>query len=81
MNNLINVRTNIIYLKVDGEFKKYNELVFLVDSPKYKYLSGSNDITRENEVKEFRFCVGEKSLDSLIEALKLIKDAKEEDLV
>ncbi len=86
MNSLISIRTNIIYEKVnkendlhEDEYKRFNELIFLVDKPVYKF-SNEGEIIRERVIEEFRFIVYEKNFDTLIKMLTNLKDATEKDL-
>lgn len=80
MSTLIDIRTNILYNKdKENNFKKFFEIVFLVDKPKYSQ-TNSNEIIRERAVEEFRFNVSEKGLESLIETLAKIKDIDESQL-
>ncbi len=86
MNTLISIRTNIIYEKLEkendlheDEYKRFNELIFLVDKPVYKF-SNEGEIIRERVIEELRFVVSEKNFDTLIKMLTTLKDAKENDL-
>lgn len=81
MNKLLSIRTNIIYLKnKKDEFIKMNELIFLIQSPKY-YTTRENDVVKDSEVKEFRFTVSEKFFDSMIEFLSELRKSNETDLI
>ncbi len=86
MNHLISIRTNIIYAKKKkenetdaDEYKKFHELIFLVDKPTYRRTNDS-DIVREREVEELRFNVSDKAFDEMIKLLVKLKDIKEEEL-
>lgn len=83
MGALISVRTNIRYAKevVDGkdEFKRNQELVFLVDKPEYSF-TNEGTVVRSRAIDEFRCDVGEKGLEQLIELLNKLKDAEPSDL-
>jgi hypothetical protein len=86
MNHLISIRTNIIYAKKKkenetdkDEYKKFHELIFLVDKPTYRR-TNSGDIIREREVEEFRFNISNKGFDEMIKILMKLKDIKEEEL-
>lgn len=79
MNHLISVRTNIIYSKTIEEFKRFQELIFLVDQPTYRF-STEGEIIRERQVAELRFTVSDKTFDELIKILLKLKDAEESDL-
>jgi len=50
MNQLISVRTNILYTKVGEEYIKLNELVLLVDEPSYKR-TNDGEVIRERGIK------------------------------
>lgn len=83
MGALISVRTNIRYAKVvvDGkeEFKRNQELVFLVDKPEYSF-TNEGTVVRSRAIDEFRCDVGDKGLEQLIELLTKLKDAEPSDL-
>jgi hypothetical protein len=83
MNTLISIRANIIYTKeiVDKKevYNKHQEMVFLVDKPKYRY-SNEGNVIRERGVEELRFIVSEESFDSMIDVLAKIKDVEPEEL-
>jgi hypothetical protein len=79
MNHLVSVRTNIMYKKVKEEYKKYFELILLVDKPSYKKTNDGEAI-RERGIDEQRFIVSEEAYDKLIEMLKEIRIAKDDDL-
>ena len=79
MNQLISVRTNILYTKVGEEYIKLNELVLLVDEPSYKR-TNDGEVIRERGVKELRFTVTEKAFEDLILFLTDLKNAGEGDL-
>ena len=79
MNQLISVRTNILYTKVGEEYIKLNELVLLVDEPSYKR-TNDGEVIRERGVKELRFTVTEKAFENLILLLKALKNTSEGDL-
>jgi hypothetical protein len=80
MNQLISVRTNILYTKVGEEYIKLNELVLLVDEPSYKR-TNDGEVIRERGVKELRFTVTEKAFEDLILFLTDLKNAGEGDLL
>jgi len=87
MNTLLSIRTNILYCKKDKknkedayEFVKHNELIFLVDKPKYTQTNGG-EIIRERAVEELRFTVSEKAFETLIEHLIKVKDLDESELI
>ena len=86
MNHLISLRTNILYAKKakkeetePDEFKRYQELIFLVDKPNYRY-STEGEIVRERGIEEVRFTVSEKAFDELIKLLVKLKDVEESEL-
>lgn len=86
MNTLISLRTNILYSKKEkkakedeDEFVKHNELIFLVDKPKYTR-TNSGEIVRERAVEELRLTVSEKDFDELIKILIKLKDIDESEL-
>jgi len=76
MNHLISVRSNVLYAKVEGEFKMSHELIFLLDKPTYRR-TNDGEIVRERGIEEARFIVNENGLEALIEVLKGLKDAGE----
>ena len=81
MNNLMSIRTNILYSKKeDGSFQRYQELIFLVDKPKYNY-SNAGEIIRERSLEEMRFVVSDNSFEQMIKLLETLKNADEKDLV
>lgn len=72
MNYLIDVRSNVLYKKDEnGDYIKFNEIILLVDKPKYKF-TNEREITRERDIEEFRFMVIDSNIEGLIEALKSI---------
>ena len=86
MNHLISVRTNIIYAKKkkkdeneQDEYKRFQELIFLVDKPNYRY-SNEGEIVRERGVEEVRFTVSERAYDELIKLLVKKQSIDESDL-
>lgn len=86
MNHLISVRTNIIYAKKkkkdeneQDEYKRFQELIFLVDKPNYRY-STEGEIVRERGVEEVRFTVSERAYDELIKLLVKKQSIDESDL-
>jgi len=86
MNTLISVRTNVIYskkkkkdTKEKDEFIKYQELVFLVDKPTYRY-SNEGETIRERGLDEVRFTVSQPAFEQLIELLKKLKESDGTDL-
>lgn len=86
MNHLISVRTNIIYAKKKkqdekepDEYKRFQELIFLVDKPNYRY-STEGEIVRERGVEEVRFMVSERAYDELIKLLVKLQSIDESDL-
>ena len=86
MNHLISVRTNIIYSKKKkqdekepDEYKRFQELIFLVDKPNYRY-STEGEIVRERGVDEVRFTVSDRAFDELVKLLVKLKDVDESDL-
>ena len=86
MNHLISVRTNIIYSKKKkqdekepDEYKRFQELIFLVDKPNYRY-STEGEIVRERGVDEVRFTVSDRAFDELSKLLVKLKDVDESDL-
>lgn len=79
MNHLLSIRTNIMYAKNGDDYKRYQELIFLVDKPTYRQTNGG-EIVRERSVDEFRFTVSEKAFDELVNVLQKLKDADESEL-
>jgi len=79
MNDLISVRTNILYSKEGDEYKRWQELIFLVDKPQYRY-STEGKIIQERSVEEVRFTVSHMAFEELIQILTKLKNAKESDL-
>jgi hypothetical protein len=49
MNHLISINTNIVYSKEEENYKKFFELVFLIDQPKY-IRSNAGELVRERVV-------------------------------
>lgn len=86
MNHLISVRTNIIYAKKKkrdeeepDEYKRFQELIFLVDKPNYRY-STEGEIVRERGIEEVRFTVSESAYDELVKLLVKLQDIDESEL-
>jgi len=79
MNHLISVRTNILYSKDKEEYKRWQELIFLVDKPQYRY-STEGEIIRERSVEEVRFTVSDTAFEELLQILSKLKTAEESDL-
>lgn len=80
MNSLISVRTNIIYSKAEnGEMKRHQELIFLVDQPEYRR-STEGEIVRERGIKELRFTVSEGGFKQLMEILAKLQTVEESEL-
>lgn len=86
MNELIQVRTNIFYLKNKAKDKKgndqfirHNEIILLIDQPKYTH-TNSGQIVRDRGVDELRFCVAKDNLDALIKTLEQLRDVDESEL-
>ncbi len=84
MNQLISISQNNYYIKTkdkDGadKFKKYIELVFLVDKPNFIY-SNEGEVVRERLLERLAVTLDEKHLDVLILKLLEVQKAKEEDL-
>ncbi len=79
MSQLISVRTNIFYSKVGEEYKRNQELVFLVDKPTYKF-SNEGEVIRERGIEEVRIMVGESAYDQLLEILTKFKTIEESEL-
>lgn len=79
MSQLISVRTNIFYSKVGEEYKRNQELVFLVDKPTYKF-SNEGEVIRERGIEEVRIMVGEYAYDQLLEILTKFKTIEESEL-
>jgi hypothetical protein len=80
MKKLVSITTNILYGKKKNqneyEFVKHYELIFLLDTPKYRY-SNEGEIIRERGLDEMRFTISENDLENLIKLLKEIKDIDE----
>ena len=79
MSQLISVRTNIFYLKVEEEYKRNQELIFLLDEPKYSF-TNEGEVLRERRIKEVRMMVSQTAFEQMIEILTTLKDVKETDL-
>lgn len=86
MKRLLQIRTNIYYTKkpkkTDSEpdiFDKHHELVILLDQASYSY-SNSQEVVRERQVEEIRFCIADENFDKFIDILTKLKEVKEEDL-
>lgn len=86
MNTLLSIRTNILYSKKKkennedaDEFIKHNELIFLVDKPKY-IQNNEGNIVRSRGVEELRFTVSEKAFEALIKLLTELKNTDESGL-
>lgn len=79
MSQLISVRTNIFYSKNGDEYKRNQELIFLLDKPTYKF-SNEGEVVRERGIEEVRMMVTESGLEQLIEILQRFKNVTEDDL-
>lgn len=80
MKHLISIRTNIMYSKdKEEEYKKFFELIFLVDVPQYR-ISTEGGIVRERGVEEQRFIVSESAYDSMMDLLETYRNAEPKDL-
>lgn len=86
MNHLVSIRTNILYAKKakkeeaePDEYKRFQELIFLVDKPTYKR-TNDDEIIRERGIEELRFTVSDKVFDELIKLLLKLKDVEESEL-
>ena len=79
MNNLIEIRSNILYTKKGEEYNKFFELVLLTAQSGYQ-LNNQSNVVREHQIKENRIVVSEANLDAVISNLQDLKDVKEEDL-
>ena len=83
MNSLVSIRTNIVYSKEvkkgEGKYNRHQELIMLVDKPKYTY-SNEGEIVRERGLEELRFTVSEKGLQQLIEMLEKMKEVEPDEL-
>lgn len=79
MNELVTIRKNIFYTKnKEGEMIKHNELIFVVRKPNYVYKGEA--ITVENELQDLRVTVSASLTDTVLDMLKKILEATEEDL-
>lgn len=76
MNHLISIRSNTLYAKEKEGYKRFTELVFLVDKPIYK-TTNEGEIIRERGVEEQRFIVSDASLKLLIQTLNSINTEEE----
>lgn len=84
MKHLLSIRTNIFYNKNkkesgEEEYKKYHELIFLLDNPVYKK-TNTDEIIRERGIEEVRFVVSEHAFDQMLLMLTEIKKVEQEDL-
>lgn len=86
MNTLMSIRTNILYNKKkkvndtdEDEFQRYQELIFLVDKPKYSR-TNSGDIIRERDVEELRFVVSDEVYDTMLKLLTELRTVDESEL-
>lgn len=86
MNQLISIRTNILYSKKDkqanethDEYERHQELIFLIDKPSYRF-SNEGEIIRERGIDEVRFTVSHKAFDQLLKHLEKLKNIDESEL-
>lgn len=79
MNQLVEIRTNIVYTKEKDSYKRLQELIFLVEKPSYKF-TNEQEVIRTRELTELRFAVTEQAFEQMIGLLTHLKDVKEEDL-
>jgi hypothetical protein len=82
MNNLLSIRTNVLYAKKKNnesqdEFIKHYEIIFLVEKPKYS-LTNTKEVVKENGVEDLRLIVSEKDIPELINFLLELKNNKED---
>jgi len=84
MNHLISLAQNNIYAKdkdKDGKeiYRKFIELIFLVDQPEFTY-TNSSEIVRTRKIERLSFIVNEAAIDKMIAQLIKMKDIDESDL-
>lgn len=84
MNNLISLAQNNLYAKRKDkagkeEYKKFIELVFLVDEPEFIY-TNEGSISRQRKLKRVVVTVNESQLDELILQLEKVKTIDESEL-
>lgn len=80
----MSVRTNIMYSKIkekdkEDVYKRYQELIFLVDKPAYTK-TNDGQIVRERHIEEQRFFVSDEAFEELLKILTSLKDVEPEEL-
>ena len=78
MSDLVSMRSNLSYVKKEGEYLKIFEVIFLRAKPKYK-VSTSLEMVKDTEIEDFRVKLTEEDVNSLIEYLEQVKNLTEED--
>lgn len=73
MNHLLSIRSNTLFSKEKEEYKKFHELILLVDKPNY-ISTNEGQIIRQRAIEEMRFIVSDKALEDLINSLNAIKN-------
>jgi hypothetical protein len=73
MNHLLSVRSNELFSKDGDTYKRFLEIIFLVDQPGYRS-TNEGVIIRERLIKELRFTISDKNLDDLINLLTSMKN-------
>lgn len=83
MNQLLEVRKNILYVKdaATGEFSRIHEIVLIVDKPSYnKNIAG--EIVRERGCDQLRFTLSsDEQYDAFLKILTKYKEIDESELV
>jgi len=79
MEQLITIRTNILYTKSGEEYTKFNEIILLTEQADYS-LNNEGSVIRNRGIKETRFCIASEKLQDVIDYLQSLNDAEEKDL-
>ena len=79
MNHFISARKNILYSKVDGEYKKFHEIILLMQDNSYDINNGGQ-ITKTKVINECRFMLSDNLREDFFELLENLFDADEDEL-
>ena len=76
MNRLLSINSNVFYYKIEDEFVKMLELVFIIDKAKYIHSADNTIPINERQLEDFRFIISHENYDKMIDLLKEYKEIK-----
>jgi len=79
MNTLVQIRKNLYYGKVDEKYIKLNELILIIEKPRY-VIKKDKTVERVYEIEDVRIAVTDEGIDQMIAKLIELKNANEKDL-